>query len=62
MSRPPFVMTRKVALRGLVANVVSWVFITSRAPSREDTTSVGTSPSRSSMAGPWRRARSRIAR
>jgi hypothetical protein len=37
-------------------------FITSRAPSRDDTTTMGTSPILSSMTDPWRLARSRMAR
>uniref|UniRef100_R7W4C9 Uncharacterized protein n=1 Tax=Aegilops tauschii TaxID=37682 RepID=R7W4C9_AEGTA len=62
-ARPPWVSTRMVELSGRVANEASWVFITSRAASRDETTSVGTSPSQSSMTGhPCRRARSRMAR
>jgi hypothetical protein len=62
MSRPLIVSTRTVALSGRDANEVSCVFITSRAASLDEITSVGTSPMRSSITGPWRRARSRIAR
>lgn len=62
MSRPLLVIALLVGLIGRDANSMSCVFITSCAASREDSTSVGTSPIRSSMTEPWRRARSRSAR
>ncbi|TVU29588.1 hypothetical protein EJB05_21162 [Eragrostis curvula] len=61
-ARPPLVSARKVALSGRDANAASCVLSTSRAASRDDTTSVGTAPMRRSMTAPWRRARFRMAR
>ncbi|BAS98811.1 Os06g0641575 [Oryza sativa Japonica Group] len=62
MPSPPSGKTsRAIRLMGRVAKSRSRVFITSRAASAEDATTTGSSPSRSSMSGPWRRARSRMA-
>lgn len=62
MSRPPRLNTSSVGVWCRLANAASWVFSTSLAASAEDTTSVGTAPSRSSITGPCWMDSSRMAR
>ena len=50
-----------VTYRGRSETTASWVFITSRAASGEETTTVGTCPRRRSMTAPYLRASPRIA-
>uniref|UniRef100_A0A0E0CGY1 Uncharacterized protein n=1 Tax=Oryza meridionalis TaxID=40149 RepID=A0A0E0CGY1_9ORYZ len=46
-----------IGLSGRDANAASWVLMISRAASGEEATTAWTSPRRSSMSAPWRRAR-----
>ncbi|XBI04514.1 hypothetical protein VPH35_132800 [Triticum aestivum] len=59
--RPSAVRLAVVSVRGRVAKAASWVFITSLAAAADEATTTGSSPMRSSMSGPCRRARSRMA-
>jgi hypothetical protein len=62
MSVPSKVSAAMVAFRCRSANVMSWVLVIACAASGDDTTSVGTSPRRSIMSGPYLCERPRIAR